>query len=78
MGQTSGTTFTRLHRLQSGENQQAAEALTKVTTSCAMFVRAVANGAAHRQWVHIGGNGMFVSMGNVSLSSSAFVKLAPA
>jgi hypothetical protein len=52
-----------------------AEPLTAVRTSCAMFVRAV------RQWCgappvghYVPGTGMFVSMGNVSLSHPAFVR----
>ncbi len=56
------------------ENLQDAEELTKVRSSCAMFVRAVLH------WCGINPTGpykpdtaMFVSMGNVSLSHPAFV-----
>ncbi len=55
-------------------SQEAAEALTSVTTSCAMFVRAV------RQWCgasaigpYVPGTGMFVSMGDVNFEHPAFV-----
>jgi hypothetical protein len=79
MGQTQRSDFYRdFIACNQEKTQQAAQALTKVTTSCAMFVRAV------REWCgapavgpYRPGTGMFVSMGNVSLSSPAFVKLAP-
>jgi hypothetical protein len=77
MGQTQRSDFYRdFIACNQEKTQQAAQALTKVTTSCAMFVRAV------REWCgappvgpYRPGTGMFVSMGNVSLSSPAFVKL---
>jgi hypothetical protein len=56
------------------ESIQKAEGLTRIRTSCAMFVRAV------REWCgappsgpYKSGTGMFVSMGNLSLSHAAFV-----
>lgn len=79
MGQTQRSDFYRDFIAGNQEKtQQAAQALIKVTTSCAMFVRAV------REWCgapasgpYRPGTGMFVSMGNVSVSSPAFVKLVP-
>lgn len=56
----------------------AKESLTSVTTSCAMFIRAV------RVWCgapapgpYVTGTGMFVSMGNVSFSHPGFVPRDP-
>ncbi len=76
MGQTQRSDFYRdFIACNQEKTQQAAQALTGVKTSCAMFVRAV------REWCgapaagpYKPGTGMFVSIGNVSLASPAFVK----
>lgn len=76
MGQTQRSDFYRdFIACNQEKTQQAAQALTGVKTSCAMFVRAV------REWCgapavgpYKPGTGMFVSLGNVSLASPAFVK----
>ncbi len=54
---------------------EKAEALTRVKTSCAMFVRAVLHWSGLRaKGPYVPGTGMFTSMGNVSLGHQSFVK----
>jgi hypothetical protein len=54
---------------------EKAEALTRVRTSCAMFVRAVLHWSGlPAKGPYVPGTGMFTSMGNVSLGHRSFVK----
>jgi hypothetical protein len=54
---------------------EKAEALTRVSTSCAMFVRAVLHWSGLRaRGPYVPGTGMFTSMGKVSLGHRSFVK----
>ncbi len=57
-------------------SQQAADQLTHVRTSCAMFVRAVRIWCGAQQpGAYVPGTGMFTSMGGVSFQHPAFVSL---
>src|SRR5262249_23630750 len=58
------------------KSPEAAEKLTHVRTSCAMFVRAVRLFCgAPASGPYVPGTGMFVSMGNVSFQHPSFVAL---